>query len=46
MFNLGVRQLNKLQASGLIDHLLEEHGGKRSTRPKSNGRVYANGGAR
>ena len=46
MFGVGVRQLNKLQASGLIDHLLEEHGGKRTTRPKSNGRVYANGGAR
>jgi hypothetical protein len=46
MFGVGVRQLNKLQASGLIDHLIEEHGGKRSTRPKSNGRAYANGGAR
>jgi hypothetical protein len=46
MFNLGVRQLNKLQASGLIDHLIDEHGGKRTTRPKSNGRAYANGGAR
>lgn len=46
MFGVGVRQLNKLQASGLIDHLLEEHGGKRNGRPKSNGRAYANGGAR
>ena len=46
MFSKGVKQLNKLQASGLIDHLLEEHGGKRSTRPKTNGRHYANGGVR
>lgn len=47
MFGLGVRGLNKLQASGLIDHLLEEHGGgKRTTRPKTNGRHYANGGSR
>lgn len=46
MFGVGVKQLNKLQASGLIDHLLEEHGGKRNGRAKSNGRQYANGGAR
>jgi hypothetical protein len=46
MFGVGVRQLNKLQASGLIDHLIEEHGGKRTTRPKTNGRHYANGGSR
>jgi hypothetical protein len=46
MFSVGVKQLNKLQASGLIDHLIEEHGGKRTTRPKTNGRHYANGGSR
>ena len=46
MFGVGVNQLNKLQASGLIDHLLEEHGGKRNGRTKTNGRQYANGGAR
>ncbi len=47
MFGKGVKLLNKLQASGLIDHLLEEHGGgKRNGRTKTNGRQYANGGAR
>ena len=48
----GVRSLNKLQASGLIDRLIEEYGGgsrkgngarSRSTPPR---RVYQNGGAR
>jgi hypothetical protein len=29
MFGAGVRQLDKLQASGLIDELLERHGGQR-----------------
>ena len=28
MFSLGVKELNKLQASGLIDRLIDEHGGK------------------
>jgi hypothetical protein len=28
-FGVGVRQLNRLQASGLIDELLERHGGQR-----------------
>lgn len=28
-FSIGVRQLNRLQASGLIDELLERHGGQR-----------------
>jgi hypothetical protein len=47
MFGAGVRQLNRLQASGLIDHLIDEHGGgKRNGRAKTNGRAYANGGAR
>lgn len=35
MFGAGVRQLNRLQASGLIDELLERHGGQR--RGGSNG---------
>jgi len=29
MFGAGVKQLNRLQASGLIDELLERHGGQR-----------------
>ena len=29
MFGAGVRELNSMQASGLIDELLERHGGKR-----------------
>ncbi|MEA3208569.1 MAG: hypothetical protein QOE70_1626 [Chthoniobacter sp.] len=48
MFSVGVRQLDRLQASGLIDELLERHGGgrrggKRSYRRE---RVPANGGDR
>jgi hypothetical protein len=49
MFGLGVRELNKLQASGLIDRIIEDNGGKPS-RPRSRTtpprRAYANGGAR
>jgi hypothetical protein len=37
LFGVGVRQLNKLQASGLIEELLERHGG-------SNGNGSGNGG--
>ncbi len=40
-FGKGVRQLNKMEASGLIDELLETHGGKPQRR--SSGRAYANG---
>ena len=49
-FNKGVRQLNKIEASGLINELLETHGG--SQRPATNGRrsayagVNGNGGHR
>ena len=49
-FVKGVRQLNKIEASGLIDELLETHGG--SQRPATNGRrsayagVNGNGGRR
>ena len=51
MFGVGVRELNKLQASGLIDRLLDEHGGGRKpSRPRGRTapprRAYANGGAR
>lgn len=35
MFGEGVRQLNRLQASGLIDELLERHGGQRRSGGRS-----------
>ena len=49
MFGVGVKDLNKLQASGLIERILDEHGGgrkgkgarSRSTPPR---RQYVNGG--
>ena len=40
-FGKGVKQLNKLEASGLIDELLEKHG-----KTNGNHRRYANGGGR
>jgi len=49
-FGKGVRLLNKVEASGLIDELLETHGGQQ--RPATNGRrsayagVNGNGGRR
>ena len=49
MFGAGVRELNKLQASGLIDRLIDEHGGGRKsprTRSAPPRRAYQNGGAR
>jgi len=51
MFGVGVRELNKLQASGLIERILDEHGGGRKgngsrTRSTPPRRQYANGGAR
>jgi hypothetical protein len=42
-FGKGVRQLNKVEASGLIDELLEAHGGQ--SRPASNTRRSAYAGA-
>ena len=36
-FGKGVRELNKVEASGLIDELLETHGGKQRA-PRSQGR--------
>lgn len=51
MFGVGVRELNKLQASGLIERIIDENGGgnhkprnPRGTTP--NRRRYANGGAK
>lgn len=51
MFGVGVRDLNKLQASGLIDRLIEDNGGKPSNRrPRATStpprRTYQNGGVR
>jgi hypothetical protein len=51
MFGTGVKELNKLQASGLIDRIIEDTGGKPSARRPRNGttpprRQYQNGGAR
>ena len=48
MFGAGVKQLDRLQASGLIDELLERHGGGRRNgkRPYRRERVPANGGGR
>lgn len=50
MFGAGVKQLDRLQASGLIDELLERHGGRRRERrpyrrePASAPRGERNGG--
>jgi hypothetical protein len=41
-FGKGVRQLNKVEASGLIDELLDTHGGQQ--RPATNGRRSAYSG--
>ncbi len=50
MFGVGVKELNKLQASGLIDRILEDHGGRKPARSRGRTapprRVYQNGGAR
>ena len=50
MFGVGVRELNKLQASGLIDRILDENGGRKPNQPRGRTapprRQYANGGAR
>jgi len=51
MFGVGVKELNKLQASGLIDRIIEDTGGKPANRRPRNGttpprRQFQNGGAR
>ena len=40
-FGTGVRQLNRMEASGLIEELLETHGGKQGN-SRSNGNRYQN----
>jgi len=46
MFGTGVKQLDKLQASGLIDELIDRHGGGRrqAKRPDRRERAPVNGG--
>jgi hypothetical protein len=46
LFGIGVKQLDRLQASGLIDELLERHGGqpRGQKRPYRRERQPANGG--
>lgn len=48
LFGVGVKQCDRLQASGLIDELLERHGNKPrgQRRPYRRERVPANGGDR
>ena len=50
MFGVEVRELNKLQASGLIDRIITDYGSKPANRrPRTSAaprRQYANGGAR
>lgn len=40
-FGIGVKELNRLQASGLIEEMLEKHGGKESGNGRSNRRYPA-----
>jgi hypothetical protein len=46
MFNSSVKDLNKLQASGLIQRILEEHASKKSVKGKNGNGRYVNGGVR
>lgn len=46
LFRKGVRQLNKLEASGLIDELIAQHGGKGNGNGNGNGRPATAGGRR
>ena len=43
-YSVGVKQLNKLQASGLIDELIETHGGPGNGRGRGNGGSERRGG--
>lgn len=45
-FGKGVRLLNKVEASGLIDELIDRHGGGHQAPPRRNGSAYAGGGRR
>jgi len=40
MFGIGVKELNRLRASGLIDELLERHGGQRRNGARAPGDGY------
>ena len=49
MFGVTVRDLNKFQASGLIDQIFEDYGGKRDTRLMKSTPTrsqFSNGGTR
>ena len=46
MFTTGVKSLNRLQASGLIDELIERHGGKRGNGHRQRGRFQSRGAGR
>jgi hypothetical protein len=46
MFNSSVKDLNKLQASGLIQRILEEHASKKPSKGKNGNGRYVNGGVR
>ena len=46
MFNSSVKDLNKLQASGLIQRILEEYASKKPSKGKNGNGRYVNGGVR
>ena len=46
MFGASPRDLNKLQASGLIQRILEEHASKKPSKGKNGNGRYVNGGVR
>lgn len=46
MFRVGVKELNKLQASGLIDRIIEEYGGGKRGNTNPVRRNYQRGGPR
>ena len=45
-FGKGVKQLSKLEASGLIDELLETYGGGNNSSNRRNGSAYSRSGRR
>ena len=46
MFGVSPKDLNKLQASGLIQRILEDHASKKPSKGKSGNGRYVNGGVR
>ncbi len=46
MFGVSPKDLNKLQASGLIQRILEEHASKKPSKGKNGNGRYVNGGVR